>query len=101
MLVDVSGSTCPTKDSEAILEALKVAVAARGLQDQVTLIGRGCFGLCRMAPNLYIEPEGVWYSKLTVADVQDIVEEHLVHGRIVQRLIHYRGGCDDSSGHKS
>ena len=42
-----------------------------------------------MAPNLYVEPDGVWYSRLTVDDVETIVTEHLLHGRVVDRLVHY------------
>ena len=87
--VDTSGNTCPTKGSAEVLEALRVEIARRGLQQQVTVEARGCFGLCRLAPNLYIEPENVWYSRFTVEDVKEIVEEHIVHGRIVQRLVHY------------
>ena len=111
VLVDIGGRTCPTKDSTRVLERLQAAVVQRGLQREVEVVGRGCFGLCRLAPNLYIEPDGVWYSRFTVEDVEEIVEEHLTHGRVVQRLVHYRhkgsdpfgsdpitGGSDDASG---
>lgn len=113
VFVDTSGATCPTKGSAAILEALRAAVARRGLQETVTVLGRGCFGLCRLAPNLYIEPDGVWYSRVTLADVEEIVEEHLVRGRMVRRLVHYEpprnttelteegGECHDASGDRS
>ena len=91
-----------------VLDALKAALAARGLQGEVEVIARGCFGLCRLAPNLYIEPDGIWYSRFTVSDVEEIVEQHLVHGRVVRRLVHHepssaptnslKGGCHDASG---
>ncbi len=90
VFVDIGGNTCPTKGSAQVLELLKAAVVRRGLQQEVEVVGRGCFGLCRLAPNLYIEPDGVWYSRFTAADVEEIVEEHLTHGRVVQRLVHYR-----------
>ena len=57
----------------------------------MTVVERGCFGLCRLAPNLYIEPDGVWYSGFTVEDVEEIVNEHLVCGRVVHRLVRYHG----------
>lgn len=98
LFVDVSGETCPTKGSAEILDALQQAVAQRGLQDEVAVLPRGCFGLCRLAPNLYVEPDGVWYSHVTLADVAEIVEAHLVHNRIVQRLVHYHGGVHDPTG---
>ena len=98
VFVDIGGRTCPTKGSANVLEALQAAVARRGLHD-VEVIGRGCFGLCRLAPNLYIEPDGVWYSRFTVEDVEEIVEEHLTHGRVVQRLVHYRPPHNPGVGH--
>ena len=104
--VDIGGRTCPTKGSAQVLELLKAAVARRGLQQKVEVVGRGCFGLCRLAPNLYIEPDDVWYSRFTAADVEEIVEEHLTHGLVVQRLVHYRpsdhnlGAGHDPSGCK-
>lgn len=99
VLVDIGGRTCPTKDSTRVLERLQAAVVQRGLQREVEVVGRGCFGLCRLAPNLYIEPDGVWYSRFTVEDVEEIVEEHLTHGRVVQRLVHYRPAHNPGAGH--
>lgn len=106
VLVDVQGPTCPKKKAQEILEAFQAAVVRSGLASEVEVVGRGCFGLCRMAPNLYIEPEGVWYSKLKLEDVNEIVEKHLRGGQIVDRLVYYnpnvagdragRGACDDS-----
>ncbi len=95
--VDTAGATCPTKQSAAVLAALQAAVIQRGLSDQVVVLARGCFGLCRLAPNMYIEPDGVWYSRFSLDDVEEIVEEHLIHGRVVQRLVHHPGGSHDTS----
>ena len=57
-------------------------------------MGRGCFGLCTLAPNLYIEPDGIWYSRFKVLDVPYIVKQHLLKGKPLTRLIHYpkKGG---------
>ena len=72
------------------------AVRKAGLEGQVQIIERGCFGLCNLAPNLYIEPDGVWYSRFTLKDVPAIVRQHLVQGKRVKRLIHYpiKGGLN-------
>lgn len=59
------------------------------MEGSVEVIPRGCFGLCRLAPNLYVEPDDVWYSKFTLRDVSVIVRQHLREGRPVKRLIHY------------
>ena len=87
--VDTGGLTCPKKGSKEILEALVRAIRRAGLEGQVEVIPRGCFGLCNIAPNLYVEPDGVWYSKVTVRDASWIVRQHLVKNKPLERLIHY------------
>ena len=87
--IDVGGLTCPKKGSKSFLEALAKAVKRARLSDKVEVIERGCFGLCNIAPNLYIEPDGVWYSRFTLKDIPEIVREHLRKGEPVTRLIHY------------
>jgi (2Fe-2S) ferredoxin len=88
--VDVGGLTCPKKGSREVLEALKDAIHRAGLDAEVEVIPRGCFGLCRLAPNMYVEPDGIWYSRFSLNDVEAIVREHLCQNQPVQRLIHYR-----------
>ncbi len=92
--LDVRGLTCPKKGSGQVLEALVEAIRKAGLEGQVQVIPRGCFGLCNIAPNLYIEPDGVWYSRFTLQDVSEIVSQHLLGGQPIKRLIHYpkKGG---------
>ena len=87
--VDVSGNTCPGKGSRGVLEALGRAIRKAGLEEKVQVIGRGCFGLCLLAPNMYVEPDGTWYSKFTVKDVAVIVRRHLIGNKPVARLVHY------------
>lgn len=89
VFIDVSGDTCPSKGSREILEAFKRSIRRAGLEGRVEVVARGCFGLCKLAPNLYIEPEGVWYSRFTKRDVPVIVRQHLLKGKLVERLIHY------------
>ena len=89
VFIDVGGDTCPTKGSKDVLEALVRAIRRAGLEGEVEVIARGCFGLCKLAPNMYVEPEGIWYSRFTVRDVPTIVRKHLVQGKLVERLIHY------------
>jgi peroxiredoxin/(2Fe-2S) ferredoxin len=87
--VDVGGLTCPKKGSKSVVEALNRAIRRAGLEEEVQVIPRGCFGLCNLAPNLYIEPDGIWYSRFTVRDASIIVRQHLVKEKPVLRLIHY------------
>ena len=71
------------------MAALIRSIRRAGLEGEVEVIARGCFGLCKLAPNLYIEPEGVWYSRFTLKDVPVIVRQHLRNNRLVKRLVHY------------
>ena len=87
--VDVSGVTCPGKGSQGVLEAMVRAIEKAGIQEKVQVVGRGCFGLCKLAPNMYVEPDGTWYSKFTVKDVSVIVRQHLIGNKPVTRLVHY------------
>ncbi len=71
------------------MEALTRSIRRAGLEGRVEVIARGCFGLCNIAPNLYVEPDGIWYSRFTLKDVPVIVRQHLRNNRPVLRLIHY------------
>ena len=51
----------------------------------------GCFGLCALGPIMIVYPEGTFYSRVTVDDIPEIVEEHLLKGRIVERLVYNEG----------
>ena len=89
LYIDTGGLTCPQKGSKKVFEALERSIEKAGLKGQVEVVERGCFGLCNIAPNLYIEPDGIWYSRFTVRDVRWIVQQHLVKGKVVARLVHY------------
>lgn len=54
------------------------------LKDEVQVIRTGCFGLCAEGPIVIVYPEGAFYSKVADSDVKEIVEEHLLKGRIVK-----------------
>lgn len=71
------------------MEALIRSIKRAGLEGEVEVVARGCFGLCNIAPNLYVEPDGVWYSKFTLKDVPVIVRQHLRNNKPVLRLVHY------------
>lgn len=87
--IDTGGLTCPRKGSVGVLEAFVRSLKRAGLEGKVEVIARGCFGLCNIAPNMYVEPDGVWYSRFTVKDVAVIVRQHLRGNKPVTRLIHY------------
>ncbi|MBQ7117328.1 MAG: NADH-quinone oxidoreductase subunit NuoF, partial [Clostridia bacterium] len=60
----------------------------KGLENEVQVIRTGCFGLCALGPIMIVYPEGCFYSEVKVEDVPEIVEEHLLKGRMVTRLLY-------------
>ena len=82
------GTGCSSSHSEDILENLKKELAYHDLDQEVKVVQTGCFGLCEMGPIMIVYPEGVFYSKVKPDDVKEIVEEHVLKGRIVKRLLH-------------
>ncbi len=82
---DPRGS-CAAKGSPAIREALKAELKKRGLKGMVRANSAGCLDACATGPSVVVYPEGIWYGGVTVADVPEIVESHLVGGRPVERL---------------
>ncbi len=82
------GTGCTSSHSNEIIEKLESEIAAKGLQDEIKVIKTGCFGLCALGPIMIVYPEGSFYSEVTVDDVPEIVEEHLLKGRMVTRLLY-------------
>jgi len=83
------GTGCTSSGSVKIMDAMNAEIAAKGLQDEVKVVGTGCFGLCALGPIMIIYPEGTFYSCVKVEDVPEIVEEHLLKGRPVERLVYH------------
>ncbi len=82
------GTGCTSSNSVAIIEALEKELAAKGLTDEVKVIKTGCFGLCALGPIMVVYPEGSFYSEVKVENIPEIVEEHLLKGRIVKHLLY-------------
>ena len=82
------GTGCTSSGSAEIQEALHREIAAKGLEDEIKVVQTGCFGLCALGPIMIVYPEGVFYSKVTAEDIPEIVEEHFLKGRPVERLIY-------------
>ena len=82
------GTGCTSSDSPKIAEAMENEIVKLGLQDEVKVVRTGCFGLCEMGPVMIVYPDGTFYSRVKVSDVPEIASEHLLKGRIVERLVH-------------
>lgn len=82
------GTGCHSAAGEKIRQSMMKKVEEEGLQDHIKVVMTGCFGLCEAGPIIVIYPEGTFYSHLELDDVDEIVEEHFVKGRIVERLLY-------------
>ena len=82
------GTGCTSSGSEGIIAELEAQLKANGLEKEIKVIKTGCFGLCALGPILVVYPEGAFYSRVEKEDVKEIVEEHILKGRIVKRLLY-------------
>ena len=82
------GTGCTSSGSLKIQDEFVKALEANGLTDEVKIVMTGCFGLCALGPVVIIHPEGTFYSRVTPEDVGEIVSEHLLKGRVVERLVY-------------
>ncbi|HCC32321.1 MAG TPA: hydrogenase [Clostridiales bacterium] len=83
-----AGAGCISSGCRAVQEALLTDLAKHGLESEVRVVETGCMGPCDLGPMVVVYPEGVFYQKLRVDDARAIVEEHLLKGRVVERLVH-------------
>lgn len=78
--------SCAERGSEALRDYMKVRVKEAGLAT-VRVNLAGCLDQCELGPVLVIYPEAVWYRPGSTADIDEIIAEHLVGGRVVRRLV--------------
>ncbi|MDR3838239.1 MAG: NADH-quinone oxidoreductase subunit NuoF [Eubacterium sp.] len=83
------GTGCISPGSQNIIQTLKEELKKNRLQNEVAVVKTGCHGLCAEGPVMIVYPEAVFYSKVRPEDVEEIVSEHLLKGRIVERLVYH------------
>ena len=91
------GTGCSSSNSQLIIDAMEKEIAEAGLTDEVKVVKTGCFGLCALGPIMIIYPEGSFYSEVKPSDVHEIVQEHLLKGRIVKRLLYQETVQEDNN----
>lgn len=89
-----TGTGCTSSESPKIIAEFEKQLAAQGMDKEAQVVRTGCFGLCALGPIVTIYPEGACYTHVTVDDVEEIVSEHIVKGRIVKRLLNKNEGGD-------
>ena len=82
------GTGCTSSGSKVLMSTFEKELEKNGLQDEVKIVQTGCFGLCALGPVVIIYPEGTFYSRVEEKDVAEIVSEHLLKGRLVDRLVY-------------
>ncbi len=81
------GTGCSSSKSMLIKQRFEEKVKEVNLDNEVQVVGTGCFGLCEEGPIVIIYPEGTFYARMTIERVDEIVEEHLLKGRIVRKYL--------------
>jgi NADH:ubiquinone oxidoreductase subunit F (NADH-binding)/(2Fe-2S) ferredoxin/NAD-dependent dihydropyrimidine dehydrogenase PreA subunit len=82
------GKNCSSSNSKQVLEAFAKELEGKKLDQEVRLVETDCHDFCENGPLVIVYPEGTYYVRVTPEDVPEIVEEHLVKGRVVNRLIY-------------
>ena len=81
------GTGCTASNSAKVKQEFENLINKNKLDKEVKVITTGCFGLCAHGPIVVVYPEGAMYTMVKVEDVREIVDEHLIKGRIVKRLL--------------
>ncbi len=94
------GTGCTSSGSNKIINAFNESIKANGLEDEIKVVQTGCFGLCALGPVVIVHPDGTFYSRVEEGDVDEIVREHLLKGRVVDRLVYKdTGNYDEHHSH--
>ncbi len=83
-----AGTGCLASRSEKVIKNLEAILKARGYAEEVKVIKTGCFGFCEQGPILKVEPDDVFYVQVDPKDAKDIVDEHVIKGMVVERLLY-------------
>lgn len=88
------GTGCTSSKSDKLQEKFEKLLVEKDLDKEVKVVRTGCFGLCEAGPIIIVYPEGAFYSQINIEDVEEIIEEHLLKGRIVKRLL-FKNSIDE------
>lgn len=94
------GTGCTSSGSTALREALAKELEANNLSEEIKIVQTGCFGLCALGPIMIVYPEGTFYSRVATDDIPEIVSEHLLKGRIVDRLVYNKTVDAEADSHE-
>lgn len=78
---------CKHRGADEIFKVLKAGATKAGLKDDVRINRAGCMEHCEYGPTVVVYPDAVWYHVPTVEDAEEILQEHVIGGRVVERLL--------------
>lgn len=87
-LLVCGGTGCRASASDSIIEKFKSEITAKGLENDVQVILTGCFGFCEKGPIVKVLPDNTFYTQVKSEDVAEIISEHVIKGRKVNRLLY-------------
>jgi len=88
MTILVCGGTgCIASQSDEMVVLLKEKLEALNMEEEITVIKTGCFGFCGQGPIIKIQPDNVFYVQVQLSDIDEIMDEHIIKGRVVERLL--------------
>jgi len=82
------GTGCESTDAKGIYNNLQMEAKAAGVSDKVQIVQTGCFGFCEKGPIVKVLPEDSFYVEVKPEDAKEIINEHIVKGREVTRLLY-------------
>jgi NADH-quinone oxidoreductase subunit F len=89
------GGACLSSGADKVKEALETELGKVALHNEIDIITTGCMGTCELGPVMVVYPEGIFYQRVLPEDVPDIVQEHLLKGRVVKRLLYKKPEKDE------
>ncbi len=87
-LLVCGGTGCHASESDVLVENLRNELAEQKLSKEVQVVSTGCFGFCEKGPIVKVIPDNTFYTQVTPSDAREIVEEHIIKGRKVERLLY-------------
>ncbi len=78
---------CHSKNSVGLVESFMEEVQDKGLGGEVFITNTGCFGICEKGPIVVVYPDNVWYGSVSEDDIEEIMEQHIEGGKVVERLL--------------
>lgn len=94
VFVCTGGKWCPFVDGDGlgVYSALKKKIVERGLSKKIRINQAGCFSQCGNGPMVVVYPDNIWYAHVTVEDVEDIINKHLIEDHPLERIRYYHTG---------